>query len=143
MSEHNQDVSEVPEALSVSDRPYSGWAEFAGVMMFGISWFALLAAIIGLFNNNFIYDNSALGTAWNWIWFGLFDLITAIVAAYAGYAILQGQRIGFWLGLIFATLSAGRWFLFIQGLPLWSLAMVTIWILVAFGLIRDRAYFEK
>ena len=143
MSEQTQDASEVPDAVSVSDRPYSGWADFAALMMFGISLFALLAAIVGFFNNSFVYNNSALGTAWNWIWFGLFDLITSIVAAYAGIAIIRGQRIGFWLGLIFATLSAGRWFLFVPGLPLWSLAMVTVWILVVYGLIRDRAYFEQ
>lgn len=128
--------------MSDFDQEPTGWAAFAGMMMWGIAVFAFTAAIAGLFNNSFIYENSALGQKWDWIWYGMFDMLTAIVAAYAGYAIWNMQRIGFILGLIFATASAGRWFLFIPGVPLWSLTMVVLWILVVYGLIRDRKHFE-
>ena len=75
------------------------------------------------------------------IWYGLYDGLTAIVAFVAGFAIWQGRKIGFWLGLIIATLSAARWFMFIQAIPLWSLAMLVIWLLVVYGLIHDRKQF--
>jgi hypothetical protein len=52
------------------------------------------------------------------------------------------EGIGFILGLIFATLSAGRWFLFIPAFPIWSLSMVIVWILVMYGLIKDADHFS-
>ncbi len=120
----------------------SGWALFAGMMMFGISLFAATAACAGFVNNSLIYEYSLLGTFFDWIWYGIFDGLIAIVTLYAGYSIWRGQKLGYWLGLIFATLSAGRWFLFIAGAPIWSLTMVVVWLLVIYGLIHDRKYFS-
>lgn len=120
----------------------SGWALFAGMMIFGIGLFAATAAFVGFFNNSLIYEYSLLGTSFDWIWYGIFDGLIAIVTIYAGSAIWRGQKLGYWLGLIFATLSAGRWFLFIAGAPIWSLTMVVVWLLVIYGLIHDRKYFS-
>jgi hypothetical protein len=119
----------------------SGWSLFAGMMIIGIGLFALTATCIGFLNNSFIQEYSMIGDRLDSIWYGLYDGLTAIVAFVAGFAIWQGRKIGFWLGLIIATLSAARWFMFIQAIPLWSLAMLVIWLLVVYGLIHDRKQF--
>lgn len=130
---------EVNEDMDYEDQ--SMWGLIAGMMLFGVGMFAAMAACAGFFNSSLL-EYSILGDAIDWIWYGLFDGLTALVALYAGYAVWSGKKIGYWLGLIIATLSAGRWFLFVPGIPLWSLMMVGIWLLVIYGLIKDRKYFS-
>jgi hypothetical protein len=110
-------------------------------MLFGVSVFAFTAICTGWFVPDYL-KFSALGKAVDWMQYGLFDGLTALIALAAAAAIIQGRRIGFWPGLIYATRSAGRWFLFIPAVPFWGLTIVVIWILVSYGLIRDRHAFK-
>ena len=138
MSEETTGVSEVPEAVSVSDETDSGWLVFAAMMMFGLGTFALLAATADLVNSSWIQDYSLFGDRLDWFWYGFFDLLVAIGSFYAGWAILTGRVGGYVLGLLFATLSAGRWFLLIPKAPVWSITMVVVWILVIYALTRPE-----
>jgi len=125
--------------MATTQRP--GWVTFAAVMMFGISGFALVAALNGFMNPDWInYTN--IGFTWNLMWFGIFDLLNSLAALYAGYDILKGGRGGFLIGILFATLSAIRWFLLMPAFPLLSVTMVTVWILVTYGLVSNEGYFK-
>lgn len=139
-NETNQDMYD--EAQTIASEDYSGWSLFSGMMLFGVGLFAATAACVGLLNTSMVHEYSLLGDAVDWIWYGLFDGLMALVAFYAGYAVWSGKKIGYWLGLIISTLSVARWFLFIPGAPLWSLSMVGIWLLTIYGLIKDRKYFS-
>ena len=139
MSEETRDMSEVPEAVSASDETESGWLVFAAIMMFGLGLFALLAATVDLVNSSWIQDYSLFGDRLDWFWYGFFDLLVAIGSFYAGWAILAGRAGGYVLGLLFATLSAGRWFLLIPKAPVWSVTMVVLWCLVVYALVRDES----
>ena len=119
----------------------SGWVTFASIMMFGMGGFALLAAIADFVNPAWILDRSILGNTLDFLWYGILDLVIAIGAVYAGYAMLRGQKAGFWLGVIFASLGALRWFLFVPGMPIWGLTMTLVWILVIYGLAESEDYF--
>lgn len=114
----------------------------SAVMIFGVSLFAATAAVVNFFSGSSIQQYSMLGDSVNMSYFGAFDGVTAILAAIAGYGIWKGKKYGFWLGLIMATVSVARWFLFAAGLPLWSFGMTIVWILVIYGLIKDRKYFS-
>ena len=140
MSEYPKDTGMVG-ANSVRDAPYSGWLAFAAMMMFGLGTFALMAAIAEVLSSSWLLENTLLGPRSDWFWYGFFDLIVAIGSYFTGWAILTGRAGGFVIGLIFATLSAGRWFLLISKAPLWSVAMVVIWGLVVYALLRTRKYF--
>jgi hypothetical protein len=119
----------------------SGWVVFASIMMFGIGGFALLAAIADFVNPTWIQDLSILGNSLDFLWYGAFDLIIGLAAIYAGLEILRGRKIGYWLGIIFATLSVFRWFIFMPGAPIWALAMILVWTLVIYGLASNMDYF--
>jgi hypothetical protein len=123
------------------DEPVSSWGLFAGMMLFGVSMFAFLAMCIGWGVPNML-QYTAFGMTVDWLWYGLFDGLTAIVAFFAAGAVWQGRKIGYYLGLIIATLSAGRWFLFIPAVPFWGAIMLVVWVLVIYGLVRDREYFK-
>ena len=120
--------------------PTSGWTVFASVFMFGLGTFALMAAIADTVNSSWIQDYSILGARLDWFWYGFFDLLIAIASFYAGWAIWTGRTSGYVIGFIFATLSAGRWFLLIPAAPIWSVSMVTLWCLVIYALIKSEDY---
>jgi hypothetical protein len=112
----------------------TGWQTFAAVMMFGLGGIALVAAIWDFTTTSLISDYSLFGDTFDFLWYGILDGIIAILAFYAGYDILRGGSTGTVLGMIFATLSSIRWFIFIPGAPIAALTMSIIWILVVYGL---------
>jgi len=126
--------------MAKTKRP--GWVTFAAVMMFGISGFAFVAALNGFMNPDWIkYTN--IGFTWDLLWFGIFDLLISLGALYAGYDLLRGGSLGLIIGLVFATLSAIRWFLLIPAVPFFAITMITIWILVTYGLASNQDYFQN
>jgi len=137
----NLPEQEYVEEFYAEDGMTTGWGLFAGMMLFGVSMFAFMSMCIGWGVPN-ILQYTAFGLTIDWLWYGLFDGLTAIVAFFAAGAVWQGRKIGYYLGLIIATLSAGRWFLFIPAVPFWGVTMMIVWILVVFGLVRDREYFK-
>jgi len=70
------------------------------------------------------------------------DVIIALFAFGAGFLILQGEKTGYWLGIIFATLSSIRWFLFMPGAPILAMTMIFVWVLVIYGLAVSGDYFD-
>lgn len=141
------DVMVIEEEMPEDDLVYdeeltgSGWRLFAGMMLFGVSMMAFMAMCIGWEVPNLL-QFTAFGMTIDWIWYGIFDGLTAVIAFLAAGAVWQGMKIGYYAGLIIATLSAGRWFLFIPAVPFWGVVMAVVWLLVVFGLIRDRNSFS-
>jgi len=123
-----------------SEDKVSGWLLFAAMMMFGLGFFAFMAFLADILNNSWILDNTILGANLDWFWYGLFDGIIAIGSFYAGFALISRKVGGYVIGLIFATLSAGRWFLLIPAAPIWSIAMLVVWGLVIYALARNDVY---
>ena len=116
----------------------SGWLVFAALMLFGLGTFALMAGLADVVNHSWVLDNTIFGARLDWFWYGLFDLIVALGSFYAGWALMSGRVEGWLIGLIFATLSATRWFLLILAAPFWSLAMVVVWCLVIYALTKTK-----
>ncbi len=120
----------------------SGWIVFASIMMFGLGGLALLAGIADFTNSSWMQNLSIFGDKIDTAYYGILDLIIAFSCFYAALAIWRGTRGGYWLGLIFATLSMLRWFLLMPGLPIWSLTMAAVWCLVAYGLATNEDHFQ-
>jgi hypothetical protein len=112
-------------------------------MMFGLGGLALLTAIAGFTGSSWVEEFSVFGDKLGSSVYGFIDLIVALTALYATFAILRGTRGGYWLGILFATLSMLRWFLLMPGAPIWSVTMVAIWVLVAYGLATNPDHFER
>ena len=144
MSNQKTEVVQKKEETKVTERAGkpAGWIVFASIMMFGLGGFALLAAIADFTNSSWIEGYSVLGDKLDVVWYGFLDLIVGLTAFYAGFAIWKGTRGGYWLGIVFSTLSTLRWFLFMPGAPIWAMTMVTIWVLVTYGLATNPDHFE-
>lgn len=131
----------VEQDVYYEEKPVSGWTGFAGMMLFGVSMFSFMAMCIG-WGVPDLLKYSAFGIRIDWLWYGLFDGLVAIISFIAALTVLQGRKFGYYAGLIIATLSAGRWFLYIPSVPFWGLMMVVVWILVIYGLTKDKEYFK-
>lgn len=115
---------------------------FAAIMLFTMGTFALVAALASIVNHDWVQDASIFGASLPWVWYAILDAIIAAGAFYGGYAIMVRKKAGYWLGIIFATLSALRWFLVVAGVPFFSLTMVILWGAVVYGLVTNEESFE-
>lgn len=115
---------------------------YAAFMMFVLAGFALIAALAALFKpegfEGFWIQTQVVGL----VAYGLFDLLVAIGAFYAGMRILKGEIVGFGLGLVFAAMGAARWFLLIVSAPVAALVVAFLWFLVIVGLLLNVDYFS-
>ena len=75
-----------------------------------------------------------------WVW-ALIDVLYAIVLFYAGYALLQGQSVGWWVGMIVAILAAIRWFFYLWDYPWVGVIIIAISVLVIYSLTTHMEYF--
>jgi hypothetical protein len=116
---------------------------FAAIMMFGLGGLALLSAVAGFMGSSWLQEYSVFGDKLGSSAYGFIDLILTLTAFYTGLAILRGTRGGYWLGILFATLNMLRWFVLMPGAPLWSVTMVAIWVLVAYGLATNEDHFQE
>jgi hypothetical protein len=105
----------------------SGWIVFASIMMFGLGGLAFLAGIADFTNSSWMQNLSIFGDKIDTTYYGILDLIIAFSCFYAALAIWRGTRGGYWLGLIFATLSMLR---------------AAVWCLVAYGLATNEDHFR-
>ena len=114
---------------------WTGWAIFAGIVLFLIGVFQATAGLVALFNDDvFLVSTDRLAvtfdyTAWGWI-----HLILGSLVATAGIAIFKGQVWGRAVGVVLAGLSAFANLMFIPAFPLWSLLIIAMDVLVIYGL---------
>ena len=124
------------------ERPRPGIVTYAAIMMFLLAGFALIAALVAVVKpesfDGFWIRTETVGL----VAYGLFDLILAIGAFYAGRQILKGGIVGFGLGLVFAAMGAARWFLLIVSAPVLALVVSFLWFLVIVGLLMNVDYFS-
>jgi hypothetical protein len=118
------------------------WVLIAAILLAGTGVFALAAAIAEFVNPAWNDGLSLLGPGVSASLFGIIDMIIAVAAFYGALEIWRGRKIGYYLGIIFGTVNAARWFLFIPIAPFWALALVAIWGLIISALVRHRDYFE-
>src|SRR5215211_1955165 len=114
---------------------WTGWAIFAGIVLFLIGVFQASAGLVALFNDDvFLVSTDRLAvtfdyTAWGWI-----HLILGSLVATAGIAIFRGQVWGRAVGVVLAGLSAFANLLFIPAFPLWSILIIALDVLVIYAL---------
>ena len=112
----------------------SGWLGFSAIVLVIGGVFGVFDGLMAVYKSSFftssgVYLFSGLHT-WGWIVFGL-----GVASILAGLYVLTGSQVARWTGVIIAALSALGQLLFAQAYPLWSLMIMTIDILVIYGLV--------
>jgi hypothetical protein len=119
----------------------NGWVMFAGVMLLVLGCTNTVEGVAAVNGSDFFVTRAhyLFGdlSSWGWvIWlFGVAQGLT-------GVGVLLKNQFARWLGVAFAFGNALAQLLMIQAYPFWSLALVSLDILVMYGLVvyGGRAY---
>ena len=111
-----------------------GWVVFAAIVMFSVGVFRALSGISYLADSHKINDFT-LGLFGDnmWAW-GIWDLIIAVVAIWAGYSLLGGGSFGRVVSYIWAVLVIVNSFAVMGYAPWYAFTMLALAVLVIYGL---------
>ena len=112
----------------------TGWIMLAAIVMFSVGVFRIISGISYLANSHKINDYTAGFFGDNmWAW-GLWDLLIAVIAIWAAFSLLGGGEFGRVIAYIWAILVIINSFLTIGIAPWFGAAMLTLALLVIYGL---------
>lgn len=119
-----------------------GLVTFAAIMMFLLFGLYATVAMLEFFQGTWLLlSTSNVPGGYLWVW-GIVDAGLALIALYAGYDILMGGQAGRIIGLVFAIISAVRWFFFLPIAPFAAMAIIAVDILIIYGLVAHGEYFR-
>jgi len=126
---------------AVARRP--GMFTFAAVMMFVVAGFEALSAILAFAGTGWwVTDMGNLMYA-NLVFWGILDLLIALIALYAGIDILRGGTFGVVMGFLFAGFGLVRWMFVIPVAPILSVVVIALCVMVIYGLATHSDYMER
>ncbi|MET9501728.1 hypothetical protein ACFYO5_25925 [Streptomyces sp. NPDC006259] len=131
-----------PAGRSPGPSAHGGWVAggttFAGVLMLVNGILAILQGIAAISEDDvygrigdYVYKINLTG--WGWIL-----LIVGVVAAVAGWGILQGAAWARVTGILLASVSLILQFLFLPYAPVWSIVLIAIDVFVIWALAAHR-----
>ena len=121
-------------ASTVTRRP--GMATFAAVMMFVVAGLEALSALLALVGTGWWVTSTGDLVYANLIFWGIADVIIAIIALYAGIDLLRGGSFGLGMGYLFAVLAAVRWLVVIPAAPVLAVVVIALCVMVIYGLAK-------
>lgn len=119
-------------SLDVLERP--GWLTFAAVTMISVGILRVITGISYLANSHKVADLSHGifgGQVWGW---GVWDLLIAALAIWAGFSLLNGNTFGRAVGYVWAGLVLIQSFLILAWAPWFGFLAMAIATLVMFAL---------
>lgn len=133
-------MSSMQEML-VERRP--AWLTFAAIVMFSVGILRIISAIYYFADSARINNSVVLGAfSDNLFLWGLWDLVIAVVAIWAGYSLLSGNTFGRVIGYLWAILVIVQSFMIIGVAPWFAAAMLVLATLVIYGLATTSEYRE-
>ena len=120
-----------------------GWVTFAAVLMFAVAFTRIISAINYFGNGAQINDLAGSTFAQHlWVW-GAWDLCLAAIGLIAGLSLLHGGGFGRFLAYVWGTWVIVQSFLIISQAPWYSVAMITLAVLVMWGLATTSDWAEE
>jgi hypothetical protein len=112
----------------------SGWVQFAAIVMFAVGFLRIITAISYFAKSNKI-NNLTLGLFGGqvWVW-GLWDLVIAALALFAGYSLLGNGEFGRIVAYIWGILVIVNSFLILGWAPWYGIGMLALSTCVVYGL---------
>jgi hypothetical protein len=126
------------EAMTALKRP--GWLTFAAVVMFAVAGLRVISGIAYLADSSKVADlsNGLFGD--NVFWWGIWDLVIAALALFAGYSLLSGNTYGRVVGYAWAVVVIIQSFLILSYAPWFGFAAIALAVLVVYALSATDDY---
>lgn len=130
---------EGPQSDGSDTDDWSGWINFAGIMMILLGGFQAIEGLVALLRPDY-YLVGAEGlvvslsfTGWGWV-----HLLLGIVILAAGFGVMAGKTWARGVGIILAGLSALVNLVFIAAYPMWAIIVIAVDIAVIYALATNR-----
>ena len=112
----------------------SGWAAFAGVVMFIIGSLDALWGLGGILNDDILVVGGhgaivADLTTWGWV-----HLILGSAIALTGLGLLVGNEAARWLGVLFLAINAILQIVWFPAAPLWAFLIIILDVVIIYQL---------
>src|SRR4051812_46723458 len=112
-----------------------GWVLFAGIMLFMVGAFQIIAGLVALFNDKYyLVPSSKLVLEMNYTAWGWTHVILGAVAILAGMGCIAGKTWARVVGIGFAVVSAIANIGFLGAYPVWSVTMIAVDVLAIYAL---------
>jgi hypothetical protein len=121
----------------------AGMLTFAAVMMFVVAGLEGLSALLNFAGTGWWVTDAGNLVYANFVFWGILDLIIAIIALYAGIDILRGGTYGLVMGYLFAVFGAIRWLFVIPAAPVLAVVVIALCVMVIYGLAKHSDYFDE
>jgi hypothetical protein len=115
---------------------------FAAVMMFVVAGLEGLSALFSFAGTGWWVTEAGNLVYANFVFWGILDLIIALIALYAGIDILRGGTYGLIVGYFFAVFGAIRWLFVIPAAPVLAVVVIALCVMVIYGLSKYSDYSE-
>jgi hypothetical protein len=146
MADDNIDREPVPGGMGApTARPVSSRAAthrrpamvtFAAVLMFIVAGLEALSALLAFGGTGWWVTSTGDLVYANFVFWGIVDLIIALIALYAGLDLLRGGTYGLVMGYLFAIVGAIRWLFVIPAAPVLAVVVITLCVMVIYGLAK-------
>ncbi len=117
---------------------WTGWVVFGSVLMMIVGVFKAITGLIGLFNDEWLllgYNGYMLvDITWLAVWW----LAVGLLLVFGGMAALNGKTWGLATGVVAAGLAAISEFFMIPVYPLWSILMITLYVITLVAFLHAR-----
>ncbi len=122
------------QSADTSRQGTSGWAAFAGVMMFLVGSLDALWGLGAVLNSDIVVVGGhgaivADITTWGWI-----HLIFGSVVALTGIGLLMGNTAARWLGVFLVALNAITQIVWFPAAPLWAFLLILLDVTIIYQL---------
>ena len=111
-----------------------GMFTFAAVIMFLVAGFEALSAILAFAGTGWWATASGDLVYANFVFWGILDLVIALIALYSGIDLLRGGAFGRTMGYLFAGLGAIRWLFVIPAAPILAVVVIALCVMVIYAL---------
>jgi hypothetical protein len=121
--------------VSVQKRPVvTGWAVFAGTVLFLIGCFQAIQGLINLLDPRVITVTSQGLVIWTYTTWGWIQLIIGALLILVSFGLFTAQNWARWVAIGLAALSAIAQMGFFTVYPLWSLLVIVLDVIVIYQL---------
>jgi hypothetical protein len=120
-----------------------GMLTFAAIIMFVVAGLEGLSALLNFAGTGWWVTETGHLVYANFVFWGILDLIIAIIALYAGIDILRGGTYGLIVGYLFAVVGAIRWLFVIPAAPVLAVVVIALCVMVIYGLSEHSDYFDE
>ena len=127
-------------ARRTTHRP--GVLTFAAVVMFVVAGFEVLSALLAFAGSGWWVTSTGDLVYTNFVFWGILDLLIALIALYAGIDLLRGGAFGQGMGYLFALVGAIRWLFVIPAAPVLAVVVIALCVMVVYALAKHSDYAE-